>query len=142
MGRIRSARVGRMSTVTPEHRPHVVPFVFALIETGSEITAYWAVDRKPKRAAPLQRIRNLEHNAAIEFVVDGYDEHWELLWWVRCSGTGRVVASEAERRAALDALIRKYPQYSGASPPGPVVAIEVDRIEGWEATPAGWPPCG
>jgi PPOX class probable F420-dependent enzyme len=126
-----------MSTVTPEHRPHVVPFVFALIETGSEITAYWAVDRKPKLAAPLKRIRNLEHNAAVEFVVDGYDENWELLWWVRCSGTGRVVASDAERGSALDALMGKYPQYVAASPPGPVVAIDVDTIEGWEATPPG-----
>jgi PPOX class probable F420-dependent enzyme len=125
-----------MSTVTHEHRPHVIPFVFALIEGGSGITAYWAVDRKPKRDAPLKRIRNLEHNDATEFVVDGYDENWELLWWVRCSGTGRVVESDAERRAALGALARKYPQYAAAPPPGPVVAIDIDTIQGWEATPA------
>ena len=129
-----------MSTVTPEHRPHVVPFVFVLIERGSEITAYWVVDRKPKRSASIKRIRNLEHNAATEFVVDGYDEAWELLWWVRCSGTGRVVISDAERRTALDALVRKYPQYGQDPPPGPVVAIDVDGIEGWEATPRGSPP--
>jgi PPOX class probable F420-dependent enzyme len=125
-----------MSTVTPEHRPHVVPFVFALIQSDSGITAYWAVDHKPKRGAPLKRIRNLARNAAAEFVVDLYDENWGLLWWVRCSGTGRVVDSDTERHAALRALARKYPQYAKAPPAGPVVAIDIDAIEGWEATPA------
>src|SRR5919204_6481466 len=61
--RLRSARVGRIATVTPDDRPHVVPFVFALVEgPGGEPRAYWAVDRKPKRSGRLQRLRNLEGN--------------------------------------------------------------------------------
>ncbi len=91
-----------MATVSPSNRPHVVPFVFVLVEHGDARVAYWAVDHKPKRSADLKRIRNLEANPAVEFVVDGYEEDWQRLWWVRCSGTARVVddtSSDARRWA-------------------------------------------
>jgi PPOX class probable F420-dependent enzyme len=121
-----------MATVTPARRPHVVPFVFVLVEQGSTRVAYWAVDRKPKRSTDLKRIRNLEENPAVEFVVDGYEEDWERLWWVRCSGTARVVDSENERRSAMRALEEKYPQYGVDPPDGPVVAIDIEAINSWE----------
>ena len=132
--RVRSARVARMATVTPEHRPHVIPFVFALAERAPDLVVYWAVDRKPKRSTDLKRLRNLEQNPAVEFVVDGYDESWERLWWVRCSGTARVVDSEPERRSALRALAGKYPQYAIAPPEGSVVAIDIETIDSWEGS--------
>lgn len=136
IARLRSARVGRLATVTADSRPHVVPFVFALVERDRDVLAYWAVDRKPKRTERLQRLRNLERNPAAEFVVDGYDEDWRELWWVRASGTGRVVDDASpEHAAALEALASKYQQYASEPPPGPVVAIDVDRISGWWAEP-------
>ena len=133
IARLRSARVGRLATVTPEARPHVVPFVFALVERDRDVLAYWVVDRKPKRNERLQRLRNLEGNPAAEFVVDGYDEDWSTLWWVRASRTGRVDDDASEERAALAALAAKYPRYASDPPPGPVVAIDIDRITGWRA---------
>jgi len=139
IARLRSARVGRLATVTPEARPHVVPFVFALVERDRDVLAYWAVDRKPKRSERLQRLRNLEANPAAEFVVDGYDEDWRALWWVRASGTGRVVEDATEERSALAALAAKYPQDASEPPPGPVVAIEIRTISGWQAEPDGPP---
>jgi PPOX class probable F420-dependent enzyme len=135
--RLRSARVGRIATITPDRRPHVVPFVFALVEgPGAEPRAYWAVDRKPKRSERLRRLDNLEADPAVEFVVDGYDEDWGSLWWVRASGTGRVVGSDEERTDALSVLRSKYPQYGAEPPEGPVVAIDVERISGWSAADA------
>jgi PPOX class probable F420-dependent enzyme len=132
--RLRSARVGRIATVTPEDRPHVVPFVFAVVERDPDVLAYWAVDRKPKRTERLQRLRNVEHNPATEFVVDGYDEDWRALWWVRASGTVCVVEDASdERGAALSVLAAKYPQYASDPPSGPVVAIDIERISGWRA---------
>jgi PPOX class probable F420-dependent enzyme len=131
--RVRTARVGRMATVTPSNRPHVVPFVFVLVEREDARVAYWAVDHKPKRSTDLKRIRNLEANPAVEFVVDGYEENWQRLWWVRCSGTARMVESETERRSALQALEEKYPKYALDRPDGPVVAIDIETCEGWES---------
>ena len=137
IARLRSARVGRLATITPEARPHVVPFVFALVERDRDVIAYWVVDRKPKRSQRLQRLRNLDGNPATEFVVDAYDEDWGALWWVRASGTSRVVDDASEERAALEALAAKYPPYAGDPPVGPVVAIEIETISGWEAEPDG-----
>lgn len=137
VARLRSARVGRLATVTPEGRPHVVPFVFALVLDGADLRAYWAVDRKPKRSSRIQRLENLEQNPAAEVLVDGYDEDWDTLWWVRASGAGRVVGTDAERSLALDALKAKYPQYEAEPPGGPVVAIDLERITSWSGVEGG-----
>lgn len=133
LARVRAAPVGRLATVTPEGRPHVVPFVFALVERDSDVRAYWAVDRKPKRTTALARIRNLERTPAAEFVVDAYAEDWTKLWWVRCSGPSRVVTDEAERAEALEALRAKYPGYELEPPVGPVVAIDIETVTSWAA---------
>lgn len=134
IARIRGARVGRLATVRPDGSPHVVPFVFALVGDGEgdDLLAYWAVDAKPKKRGAIQRIENIEANPAVEFVVDGYDEDWAGLWWVRATGRARVVSS-GERRRALTALSDKYPQYRAAAPVGAVVAIEIDRVTSWFA---------
>lgn len=134
IARLGSARVGRLATITPDGRPHVVPLVFALVGKNRALRAYWVVDRKPKRSPQIQRLRNLEANAAAELVVDGYDEDWERLWWVRASGSGRVVDAPAERAAALWALHAKYPRYAVDPPDGPVVSIDIVRITGWDGT--------
>jgi PPOX class probable F420-dependent enzyme len=133
--KVRSARVGRLATVTPSNLPHVVPFVFVLIERDLDHTVYWAVDHKPKRSPELQRIRNLRMNPVVAFVVDAYDDDWSRLWWVRCSGPAREVDDAIERVAALDALSSKYRRYVAEPPDGPVVAIDVDHISWWQATP-------
>jgi PPOX class probable F420-dependent enzyme len=142
LARVRGARVGRLATITPEGRPHVVPFVFELVVAKGAspgeptATAYWAVDEKPKRKREIQRLRNIEQQPAVEFVVDDYTEDWAGLWWVRCSGTARIVHDVEERRAALEALAAKYPHYEANPPKGPVVAIDTDRITGWTGSSA------
>jgi PPOX class probable F420-dependent enzyme len=132
--RLRSARVGRLSTVSPEGRPHVVPFVFALVRDAGSTRVYWAVDDKPKRSTLIQRLRNLEANPAAELVVDGYDEDWDRLWWVRARGSGRLVLDRSERAIALAALRAKYPRYRDLPDDASVVAIDVDRVSGWTAS--------
>ena len=129
--RLRRAAVGRLATVRPDGTPHVVPFVFAVVGEPQGLVAYWAVDAKPKRRQRIQRIDNIEANPAVEFVIDGYDETWTDLWWVRVHGRARVITAAAERAGAIAALEEKYPPYRTARPNGPVVAIEVDRVTGW-----------
>lgn len=134
IARLRAARVGRLATVRPDGSPHVVPFVFSVVERQDDLVAYWAVDAKAKAARELQRLENIEANPAVEFVVDRYGDDWTALWWVRASGRARIVTSDDERRTALGALGLKYPQYRAARPTGPVVAIDVDRIASWSAS--------
>ncbi len=131
IARIRAARVGRLATVRPDGSPHVVPFVFAIVHDGDELLAVWAVDDKPKTTRAIRRIENIEANPSVEFVVDGYEDDWSQLWWVRVSGRARVVSSSEERTRAVAALSDKYPQYAAAPPDGEVIAIEIDGVTGW-----------
>jgi len=125
--RVGDARVGRLATVTPEGRPHIVPCCFVL--RGDMI--YSAVDGKPKSRLSLRRIENLEANDAFALLVDLYDGEWSALWWVRIDGHGRVVRDEGERVEALHLLTRKYPQYHAVPIPGPVIALEIETWTSW-----------
>jgi len=125
--RVARARVGRLCTVTADHRPHVVPCCFVL-HAG---TAYSAIDRKPKSTLVLRRLQNLWTNAAASLLVDHYAEDWSELWWVRLDGSGRTVESEDERARALEMLARKYRQYREAPPLGAVIALDVERWRSW-----------
>jgi PPOX class probable F420-dependent enzyme len=124
--RLSSARVGHLATVSATHRPHVVPCCFVL--DGD--TLYSAVDAKPKTTLALQRLENIRSNGAVSLLVDHYEEDWTRLWWVRVDGTASV-ADEAERQVALGLLAAKYEQYRSSAPPGPVVAIAIDRWRMW-----------
>jgi PPOX class probable F420-dependent enzyme len=121
--RVAQARVGRLATVTPEGRPHVVPVCFAL--AGGRI--YTAVDAKPKSKRALRRLENVRATGRASLLVDHYEEDWARLWWVRVDGSAEVIESEA----ALDVLAAKYEQYRAARPAGPVIAITPDRWRSW-----------
>jgi PPOX class probable F420-dependent enzyme len=139
--RLREARVGSMATVRPDGSPHVVPFVFALVEDDATLRVFWAVDHKTKSDRELRRVTNLRANPAVEIEVNSYEEDWRRLWWVRASGTGREVSAPDERAAGLTALCAKYAQYAERPPAGPVVVLEIDRVVGWaDATTSGPSP--
>jgi len=127
--RLAAARVGRLATVTPDGRPHVVPVCFALHE-GRIVTA---VDAKPKVSRALARLENVRATGRASLLVDHYEEDWTRLWWVRVDGAAEVTESDG----AVDALAAKYPQYREQRPDGPVLRIEVEAYRGWSATPLG-----
>lgn len=130
--RFAAARVARLATSAADGTPHLVPVVFALV--GDE--AYTAVDAKPKTTRALRRLDNVRETGRASLLVDHYDEDWSALWWVRADGAARVLdAGSPEGAAGIVALVDKYPQYADAPPPGPVIAVHVERWRGWSATP-------
>ena len=120
------ARIGRLATVTPAGRPHVVPVCFALHES----VVYTAVDAKPKATRALARLDNVRAAGRASLLVDHYEEDWSRLWWVRVDGPAEVLDSDT----ALDALAAKYEQYRRAQPAGPVIAIAPERWVSWVAS--------
>ena len=128
------ARVGRLATVDARNRPRVVPFCFAVIGDDAPIVVS-ALDEKPKRVADedLARVRNIEANPAVCFVVDRYDEDWSRLAFVQVRGRARLVPAESEGHAgAVAALREKYPQYdSMAIERRPLIVIEGLRAVSW-----------
>jgi PPOX class probable F420-dependent enzyme len=127
--RLDAARVARLATIDPDGRPHLVPIVFAL--DGD--TLYSAVDRKPKRSRVLRRIENARARPDVTILVDGYDEDWDRLWWIRLRGRARVLDEGEERERAIALLIDRYPQYRAAPPDGPVLAVTVTEVRDWTA---------
>jgi PPOX class probable F420-dependent enzyme len=125
--RLSDARIGHLATVTSDVRSHVVPCCFVLHAHN----VYSAVDAKPKSSFALRRLQNLKENSSFSLLVDHYEEDWSALWWVRVDGSGRVVQDPDERERALDLLAAKYEQYRHAPPPGPVVALEIERWRTW-----------
>jgi PPOX class probable F420-dependent enzyme len=129
--RLGEARVARLATTGREGRPHIVPITFVL--AGDEIL--FAVDQKPKRTTDLQRLRNITATPSVAVLADHYEDDWKRLWWVRADGSARVLEAGDAAERAIDALARRYPQYAASRPIGPVVAIHIERLSGWSATP-------
>jgi PPOX class probable F420-dependent enzyme len=122
--RFASARVARLATADAEGVPHIVPLVFAL--DGE--TIYSAVDAKPKRTTDLKRLRNVAANPRVALLADHYADDWDVIWWARADGTGRVLDGSPE---AVALLRERYAQYRDAPPEGPVLAVDVERWSGW-----------
>jgi PPOX class probable F420-dependent enzyme len=129
--RFAAARVARLATVGAGGRPHLVPVVFAL--DGD--TIYSAVDdAKPKATLRLRRLANIAVNPSVALLADRYEDDWSALWWVRADGTARAIEpAEPEAARARDLLAARYEQYRVAPPPGPVIAVAVERWSGWSA---------
>ncbi|HTT86687.1 MAG TPA: TIGR03668 family PPOX class F420-dependent oxidoreductase [Acidimicrobiales bacterium] len=125
--RLASASVGHLATVTAQGAPHVVPCCFAL--DGEVIVT--AVDAKAKSTLRLRRLDNVRRHPTAALLVDHYEDDWDRLWWVRVEGPAQVREAGPERRAALEALAAKYPQYRRQEPPGPVIALAVSRWRWW-----------
>jgi PPOX class probable F420-dependent enzyme len=125
--RLELAEVGRLATLTPELRPHLVPCCFVLV--GS--TVYSAVDAKPKSSLALRRVENIGVHPQASLLVDYYDEDWSQLWWIRLDGRARIVHLQSERELAVERLRTKYPQYHETAISGPVIALEVDSWRSW-----------
>ena len=127
--RLSAARVGRLATVRPDGRPHLVACCFAV--HGDRL--WTAVDAKPKATARLQRLANVRAHPWASLLVDHYEEDWDALWWVRVDGPAAVLSEGREHEAALAALVAKYPQYAAGPPLGEVIAIGAERWRGWSA---------
>ena len=127
--RVELARVGRLATVRPDGRPHVVPCCFVL----SDEVLYSPVDAKPKSTVALRRLDNIRAVPWAVMLVDHYDDDdWAALRWVRIDGRARVIDSGPEFDHALQLLAGKYEQCLRDAPRGPVIAIDVT---GWWAWP-------
>lgn len=120
-------RVAELATVTAEGRPHLVPFCFAL--EGELLVS--AVDEKPKCSRDLKRLANIRADPRVAVLVHRYDEDWSTLWWVRVDGTAEIWEQGARYDHAIELLVEKYEQYREAPPRGAVIAITIERWQGW-----------
>lgn len=125
--RLMDSRVARVGTIDDQGRVHVVPVIFVL-----EADAWYSPSDAGKR--PAKRLRNLSADPRVTILVDGYDEDWSRVWWVRLRGIGRVVQAGAEHERAYRLLREKYAQFTavpGNAAAGPTMAVAVQDWSGW-----------
>jgi PPOX class probable F420-dependent enzyme len=130
LDRLSSARVARLATITPDGGPHLVAITFAVV--GDAVVHM--IDDKPKTTRRLQRLANVEATPRASLLVDGYDEDWSKLWWVRVDGGVSIASGGDIWESARSSLSEKYPQYRRSPPGGPAIFLAIDRVTHWEGS--------
>ena len=89
---LRNSRIARLATVDPENnQPYVVPVIFAF--DGNNI--FIPIDNKPKKTKnsnQLKRVKNIQKNPNISFLIDTYDDkNWNNLSYLMIQGKAKIV---------------------------------------------------
>jgi PPOX class probable F420-dependent enzyme len=137
--RLAGARRAVLATIAPDGRARLIPICFVLDPDLAVLRS--PLDEKPKRVADvrdLARVRDIARDARVTVLVDGWDEDWARLWWIRLDGTASLVEpggrGAEEHRIAVAALRSKYPLYATHDLAArPIVRIELERATGWAA---------
>ena len=88
---------------------------------------FTAVDRKPKPAPNLNRLRNVGENPWVTVLADHYSDDWDTQWWVRADGKAAILADQRQMAAPLRLPADRYRQSRQAPPTGPALAVTVGR---------------
>ncbi len=118
-------RRGVLTTLDPDGSGHSVPIGFVVI--GDEIVS--PIDHKPKSGRKLHRLRNIERDDRVTFLVDHWDEDWTRLAWVMVRAQATVFA-EATPEVAT-ALNARYPQYAPDELPDAWIRMRPTRLTWW-----------
>lgn len=129
-----------LATVSSDKQPHIVPIVFVWHDDN-----IWSpIDGKPKRRGTPLRVDNILKNPQASLMLDGYDDDWNRLWWLRLDVTARVLsldkcstAEHAQAQSAVRRLLRKYPQYRHTPVLGEsrtMLMMTPVRINSWSAS--------
>jgi PPOX class probable F420-dependent enzyme len=133
--KLRDARVARLITIGEQGAPYAVPVCFAY----NHELFYSPIDRKPKSVAPekLARLRNIAARPQVALLIDHYEEDWTKLWFVLIRGKAERVPESArpERKAAIHALKKKYPQYATGMLADDAVLLRItpQRVSTWQS---------
>jgi PPOX class probable F420-dependent enzyme len=128
--RFAAERAVRLASVSGDGLPHLVPVTFAV----DRDVIYTAIDAKPKSTRQLRRLSNIRANPAVCVLADHYADDWSRLWWARADGIAAILGDPEQIAAPLALLAARYPQYQAGPPPGPVIAVQVSRWQGWSAS--------
>ena len=140
---LQRSRRAVLGTISPSSRPRLVPVAYAVVETGSELIVYSALDEKPKTVSDpheLARVRDIGARPLVSLLVDEWQEDWARLEWLRLDGTASLLEpatpNSPELLTAVAALRARYPQYGSHDLENrPILRIIVERVTGWSVAP-------
>ena len=134
---IMSARIGHLTTASSNLQPYVTPVVF-IVQQNNIIVP---LDDKPKTITvkDLKRVKNIEENPKVSFLVDHYEEDWTNLWFVMIIGCATLVEMSErteklrkEFRNLRTKFLKKYSQYTKLSIGSIYIKIKIDKTIYWK----------
>jgi PPOX class probable F420-dependent enzyme len=135
---LNNSKIARLATVDPENnQPYLVPVVFVF--NGYNI--FIPIDDKPKKTRnsnQLKRVKNIQKNPNISFLIDTYDEEdWNNLSYLMIQGKARIVVNRLKDidtiKIAHYLLSEKYLQYKNLVGMGDsCIVIDIQKVIKWK----------
>ena len=135
---LNNSKIARLATVDPENnQPYLVPVVFVF--NGYNI--FIPIDDKPKKTGnsnQLKRVKNIQKNPNISFLIDTYDEEdWNNLSYLMIQGKARIVVNSLKDidtiKIAHYLLSEKYLQYKNLVGMGDsCIVIDIQKVIKWK----------
>ncbi|HEY6657494.1 MAG TPA: pyridoxamine 5'-phosphate oxidase family protein [Nitrososphaeraceae archaeon] len=135
---LNNSKIARLATVDPENnQPYLVPVVFVF--NGYNI--FIPIDDKPKKTGnsnQLKRVKNIQKNPSISFLIDTYDEEdWNNLSYLMIQGKARIVVNRLKDidtiKTAHSLLSEKYLQYKNLVGMGDsCIVIDIQKVIKWK----------
>jgi len=135
---LNNSKIARLATVDPENnQPYLVPVVFVF--NGYNI--FIPIDDKPKKTGnsnQLKRVKNIQKNPNISFLIDTYDEEdWNNLSYLMIQGKARIVVKRLKDidiiKTAHSLLSEKYLQYKNLVGMGDsCIVIDIQKVIKWK----------
>lgn len=135
---LNNSKIARLATVDSENnQPYLVPVVFVF--NGYNI--FIPIDDKPKKTGDsnqLKRVKNIQKNPSISFLIDTYDEEdWNNLSYLMIQGKARIVVNRLKDidtiKTAHSLLSEKYLQYKNLVGMGDsCIVIDIQKVIKWK----------
>ena len=135
---LNNSKIARLATVDPENnQPYLVPVVFAFDDNNIFIP----IDDKPKKTGnsnQLKRVKNIQKNPSISFLIDTYDEEdWNNLSYLMIQGKARIVVNRLKDidtiKIAHYLLSEKYLKYKNLVGMGDsCIVIDIQNVIKWK----------
>lgn len=136
---IKNTSIGYLATAASNLQPYATPVVFILHNNN----IYVPLDQKPKTVSisELKRVKNIQENPKVCFLVHHYDEDWTRLWFVMITGYATLVNGTSKTlRTKLKTIhnkfLSKYSQYNKISVGSFYITIRIDKSTYWKYSQA------
>lgn len=132
---VKSAKVAHLATAASNLQPYVTPVVFVVVNNYIFIP----LDHKPKAVSykDLKRVKNIQENSRVAFLVDNYKDNWKALWFIMLIGHAYLVEPQEisdrknEFQKIHNLIKKKYLQYSKVGVGEAYVKIRVQNGFYW-----------
>jgi PPOX class probable F420-dependent enzyme len=132
---IENKSYGYLATAASNLQPYATPVVF-ILHNGK---IYVPLDQKPKAVSisKLKRVKNIQENPKVCFLVHHYDEDWTRLWFVMITGyatlvNGSLETIRTELKTIHNKFLSKYSQYNEISVGNFYIRIRINKTAYWK----------